>query len=81
MKHYGLLLFIINGILNVKYAGHKVDKDELVVHNVSIFGMKNSYFKRDKILGMENNLKVVKLLLLRNGVCVFSMPKILSRLK
>ncbi|HJF67479.1 MAG TPA: PH domain-containing protein [Staphylococcus kloosii] len=49
-----LLLFIINGILNVKYAGHKVDKDELVVHNVSIFGMKNSYFKRDKILGMEN---------------------------
>lgn len=49
-----LLIFIINGILNVKYAGHKVEEEELVVHNISIFGIKNSYFKRDKILGMEN---------------------------
>lgn len=49
-----LLVFIINAILNVKFAGHIVKQEELVVHNVSVLGMKNSYFKRDKILGMEN---------------------------
>ncbi|MBF7016601.1 PH domain-containing protein [Staphylococcus durrellii] len=49
-----LLFFISNAILNVKYAGYKVNNEEIVVHNVSIIGVKNNYFKRDKILGMEN---------------------------
>lgn len=48
-----LILFIINAILNVKCAGNKVDQEEIVIHNISILGVKNSYFKKDKILGME----------------------------
>ncbi|WP_436861936.1 PH domain-containing protein [Staphylococcus caeli] len=48
-----ILLLIIRSFLVIKYSGLKIKADELVVRNVTLFGFKNSYFKHDKILGME----------------------------
>jgi len=48
-----ILLLIIRSYLVIKYSGLKINEDELVVRNVTLFGFKNSYFKQDKILGME----------------------------
>ncbi|WP_436855775.1 PH domain-containing protein [Staphylococcus caeli] len=48
-----ILLLIIRSYLVIKYSGLKIKADELVVCNVTLFGFKNSYFKHDKILGME----------------------------
>ncbi|MCI8279366.1 MAG: PH domain-containing protein [Staphylococcus xylosus] len=48
-----ILLLIIHSYLVVKYSGLKLRNDELVVRNVTLFGFRNSYFKHNKILGME----------------------------
>ncbi|KRG09563.1 PH domain-containing protein [Staphylococcus sp. NAM3COL9] len=48
-----ILLLIIHSLIVIKSSGLKVRNDELVVRNVTIFGFKNTYFKHDKILGME----------------------------
>lgn len=48
-----ILLLIIHSLIVIKSSGLKVRNDELVVRNVTMFGFKNTYFKHDKILGME----------------------------
>ncbi|PTE74912.1 hypothetical protein BUY85_13975, partial [Staphylococcus equorum] len=48
-----ILLLIIHSLIVIKSSGLKVQNDELVVRNVTMFGFKNTYFKHDKILGME----------------------------
>ncbi|MGW7988343.1 PH domain-containing protein [Staphylococcus shinii] len=48
-----ILLLIIHSYLVVKYSGLKVENDEIVIRNVTLFGFRNSYFKHNKILGME----------------------------
>ncbi|MDG0843916.1 PH domain-containing protein [Staphylococcus equorum] len=48
-----ILLLIIHSYIVIKSSGLKVQNDELVVRNVTTFGFKNTYFKHDKILGME----------------------------
>ncbi|NWK84815.1 PH domain-containing protein [Staphylococcus sp. GSSP0090] len=51
----GIIIFIlvVHSYLVVKFSGLKLAKDELVVRNVTLFGFKNTYFKQDKILGLE----------------------------
>ncbi|PHK48591.1 PH domain-containing protein [Staphylococcus edaphicus] len=48
-----ILMLILHSYLVIKFSGLRLVKDELVVRNVTLFGFKNSYFKQDKILGME----------------------------
>ncbi|MEB8125626.1 MULTISPECIES: PH domain-containing protein [Staphylococcus] len=48
-----IIVHIIHSLKVVKVSGFKIQNDELVVRNVTPFGFKNTYFKHDKILGME----------------------------
>lgn len=48
-----ILIFIVRSYLVTKFSGMKLVEDELVVRNVTLFGFKNTYFKQDKILGLE----------------------------
>lgn len=48
-----ILLLMCHSLLVIKSSGLKLHNDELVIRNVTAFGFKNTYFKHDKILGME----------------------------
>lgn len=53
-----LALFIIvvlalHSIIVIKKSGYILDGDELAVKNTTLFGFKTTYFKHDKLLGME----------------------------
>lgn len=53
-----LALFIIailalHSIIVIKKSGYTLDGDELVIKNTKLFGFKTTYFKHDKLLGME----------------------------
>src|SRR5699024_11712213 len=48
-----ILLMILDSIIVIKLSGLKLNGDEMIVRNVTMFGFKNTYFKHDKLLGMQ----------------------------
>lgn len=48
-----ILIMILHSFIVIKSSGLNLNHDELVVRNVTMFGFKNTYFKHNKLLGME----------------------------
>lgn len=48
-----IILMILHSIIVIKSSGFKLNGDEMIVRNVTMFGFKNTYFKHDKLLGMQ----------------------------
>ena len=48
-----ILLMILHSFIVIKYSGLNLNRDELVVRNVTMFGFKSTYFKHNKLLGMQ----------------------------
>lgn len=48
-----VLLLAIHSLIVIKKSGYVLEGDELAIKNTKLFGFKTTYFKHDKLLGLE----------------------------